>query len=118
MAVTKGDIKRDLRDIRHYYKSKSTLDYVGRTLGKTAAQNKAERYNALVCQADSVLYEFYMEYYISGNSYEAAAEEMDFSVGHLFRLNNRLVSFFYDVINEKNKENSYGEQRSPVKEKP
>ena len=101
MAVTKGDIKRDLKDIRCYYRSKSSLDYVARTVGPNVVREKVERYNAILRGADAQLYEFYAALYVSGNSYDVAAEQMGFSVGYLFKLNNKLICYLYSKFKKK-----------------
>ncbi len=92
--MTIEQIKSDLREIQYYYAHEKEFTGAAKIIGRSAILEKAERYNAAICNAPSKLYYVYLSLYIHFNTQMVVADDMDCSVGHVKRLNRELCEFF------------------------
>lgn len=92
--MTIEEVKADLREIRYYYAHAKEFEGATKIIGKNSIEEKTEKYNAAIRKAPSRLYYIYLSLYIHFNTQTVAALDMDYSVGHVKRLNRELCEFF------------------------
>ncbi len=96
--MTIQEVKEDLREIQYYYAHEKEFAGATRIIGKSAILEKLRKYNAAICKAPSRLYYIYLSLYVHFNTQTVAALDMDYSVGHIKRLNRELCEFFAKEI--------------------
>ena len=94
--MTIEEIKADLKEIQYYYAHEKEFAVGERAIGQSAVLEKVERYNSLICKASSQLYYLYLSLFIQQNTQLVTALDMQLSVGHIKRLNNKLYKFFQE----------------------
>ena len=92
--MTNEEKKEDARGIRKYYTHAKDCEGATKIIGKNSIEEKTEKYNAAIRKAPSRLYYIYLSLYIHFNTQTVAALDMDYSVGHVKRLNRELCEFF------------------------
>ena len=88
-----------LKEIQYYYAHEKEFARADRIVGQSNVREKAVRYNAAVRTAPPVLYDLYVSLYVYYNAQAVAAEDMDYSVSHIKRLNRRLCEFLATALN-------------------
>lgn len=88
-----------LKEIQYYYAHEKEFARADRIVGQSNVREKADRYNAAVRTAPPVLYDLYVSLYVDYNTQTIAAEDMDYSVSHIKRLNRRLCEFLATELN-------------------
>ena len=94
--MTIEEIKADLKEIQYYYAHEKEFVGASTLIGTSGVLEKVERYNSLICKASSQLYYLYLSLYIHHNTQLVTALDMQLSVGHIKRLNNKLYKFFQE----------------------
>ena len=94
--MTIEEIKADLKEIQYYYAHEKEFVGASTLIGTSGVLEKVERYNSLICKASSQLYYLYLSLYINHNTQLVTALDMQLSVGHIKRLNNKLYKFFQE----------------------
>ena len=87
-----------LKEIQYYYAHEKEFARADRIVGQSNVREKADRYNAAVRTAPPVLYDLYVSLYVYYNAQTIAAEDMDYSVSHIKRLNRRLCEFLATAL--------------------
>ena len=99
--VSMETIRAELKSIRYYYERKSVFDQASDCVGKSAILDTIARYNAIICIAEPKFYELYVCLYVNCNTQEAAACILNYSPNYIYKLNKRLLQFFYEHFNRK-----------------
>lgn len=97
--MTVEEVRSDLKEIQYYYAHEKEFARADRIVGQSNVREKADRYNAAVRTAPPVLYDLYVSLYVYYNAQTIAAEDMDYSVSHIKRLNRRLCEFLATELN-------------------
>ncbi len=98
--ITLEVIRKELEDIRYYYARRDAFDKAFDSVGKNEILETVNRYNQAICAASPKLFEIYVAPYIECCTYEAAAEDLGFSVSYIYKANKRIVDFFYTALNK------------------
>ncbi len=98
--ITIEVIRKELEDIRYYYARRDAFDKAFDSVGKNEILETVNRYNQAICTASPKLFEIYVALYIECCTYEAAAEDLGFSVSYIYKTNKRIVDFFYTALNK------------------
>ncbi len=98
--ITIEVIRKELEDIRYYYARRDAFDKAFDSVGKNEILETVNRYNQAICAASPKLFEIYVALYIECCTYEAAAEDLGFSVSYIYKTNKRIVDFFYTALNK------------------
>lgn len=97
--ITEETIRKDLEAIRYYYSRREIFDKAFGSVGKNNILETVERYNQAICSAPPKLYEMYVCLYTECCTYEAAAEELCYSVNYIYKTNKKIAEFFYKAMN-------------------
>ena len=100
VMITMETIKRDLEDIRYYHSRQEMFDKAFDSVGKNSILETLARYNKVICFAPPKIYEMYVYIYIKCCTQEVAAEELCYSVNYVYKLNKKILEFFYDNMNK------------------
>lgn len=98
-SMTVEDVSSDLKEIQYYYAHEKEFARADRIVGQSNVREKADRYNAAVRTAPPVLYDLYVSLYVFYNTQTVAAEDMDYSLSHIKRLNRQLCEFLATPLN-------------------
>lgn len=98
--VERDQIRRELRDIRYYYSKKNMFDAAFKETGGNNITELVQKYNLSIKEASPRLYDIYISLYMKGNTQEGVAEEILYSSFYVYKLNNKLVKYFYKKFNE------------------
>lgn len=98
--ITMEIIKSELEDIKYYHSRRESFDKAFDAVGKNTILQTLERYNKVICFASPKLYEIYVYLYIKCCTQEETAEELCYSVNYVYKLNKKMLEFFYDNMNK------------------
>ncbi len=98
--ITTETIRKDLHDIKYYNSRKDLFDKVIDIVGKNTILEKINMYNRAICDASPKLYEIYVALYIRSCNQDAAAEDLGFSANYIYKMNKKIIEFFYEVLNK------------------
>lgn len=94
------DIRQDLKFIQKYYIHKKQLDNA-ETIEAMHFIYKIKIYNQLIRFAPPMLCLLYKSLYIEGHTQESLAAKSCYAIEYISKLNLRLISFFYNIMNTK-----------------
>ena len=101
--ITLDEIRKDLSDVRYYYKRKEMFDAM---LGKlhnpeaSAMLAKVERYNEAVSHVPVRLIDLYIHLYMMNHTQAALANEWNYSSEYIRRLNKQLLLHLQKKLSE------------------
>ena len=98
--MTIKEIKEDLKDIRYYYAHEKEFAKANTIVGQNCIVEMVKRYNAAVAKAPARLYGIYLSLYVYDNTQIVVADDMEYSVAHVKRLNKQLCELFLKAFSE------------------
>ena len=97
--MTIKQVKTDLEEIKYYYANQKDFDAAARSVGESAAAQKAKRYNEAVTQAPAQIYGLYVALYVNGSTQLEYALDIGKCADQVCRNNQKLYKFFADYFN-------------------
>lgn len=97
-TISAENIRRDLREIRHYCSRKKVFDAAGELIGNSAILDTMAKYNAAICTAPVRLYEIYVGLYIDGCTQEQYAESVGYTTEYIQSLNTKLIRYLQTAL--------------------
>ena len=91
-------IRKELDEVRYYNANRERFQKAEALIGKNRAVYAFEKYNSLIQAASPKLYETYFALYVYGWTYEAAAEEYNYSVNYIYKTNRALIEYFEEAL--------------------
>ncbi len=98
---TMQSIRNELKQISYYSAHRERFDVVCISVGMIYINEILQSYNAVICRAEPRLYETYVSLYLHGNTQESAAAELNYSPNYIYKMNKKLIKFFYDEFNKR-----------------
>lgn len=98
--ITKDEIRTTLSDIRFYYANIRSFQNASRYIGENKIVKTAENFNIAIENAPPKLYELYIHLYTNNGTMASVATELNYSIGYINKLNNRLVKYLYNFFNK------------------
>ena len=94
--MTEHDIRMELRQVRYYHLNKKHLDISLKNGIPNRITQITKKYNRLIKDAPILLYHIYVGLYIWGQTQEALAFDMDFTIDYISKCHKKLITFFFE----------------------